>query len=202
MILETTPFSDRSDVVVSLWMSIYQLPRLLNEIEDIVCDTAGLDPEVIESLTDKIRHTRATLLTWRAHYESLLEHSDAHTTLAGANVDKRYETLGVGLAVLLLSSRMLVALGADDAAQLEDTAQSLAHQLLALEQLTRESSPRAGVFMVFKSILAHATLATKDEWKTCVNISTESGDKKPPLVSREAFRHWCDLKGRGKRAVL
>ena len=192
---DTSTFSDRSSMAISLWMSICRLPKLFSEVEDAICRPDDTDSLERQRLKYRLCHLQQSLLHWRRRYEGLLSEHFDHSW-EQARVDKRYETLGVGLGMLLVSYRLIVAIDPKNASELEDEAQSIAHQILALEKNAYIANPRAGIFMAFKAVLANTTIATKSEWyeETLVRDSNQTASG--CTISKDVFRHWCSLKGR------
>lgn len=172
-----------------------QIPRLFNETEDSVRRLEAVGSHGPEELTFRLCHMRDSLVDWRNRYEELLlKHSN--DSLLQARMDRRYETLGSVLGMLTLMNRLILALNLDRVEQLEGESQSLAHQIIKLERTAYLVNPRAGVFMALKTILARATIATKDEWQEYANPGDEKPERRPRIISEEVFRHWCSLIGR------
>ncbi len=176
-------------------MTICHIPRVFAEVETVICRSKEAESLVIEELMFRTRHLREMLVDWRRSYEAILLEHFNHTSMQAA-IDKRYETLGVGLAMLIVLNRLISALNLDLGNELEDESQSLAHQLLDLESQAYASNARAGIFMALKVMVARATIATTTEWRVCTDPEDWNHSNLTRTASRDVFEHWCSLKGR------
>ena len=119
-----------------------------------------------------------------------------------ARFDKRYETLGVCMTVLVVLNRLIVALDPHMELLIEDETRSFASQILTLEQEASATNARAGLFMAFKRKAALATLASESEWrlsakKVCERKALgESPVNGNWFIGKSAFEYWCHLQGR------
>lgn len=196
--LETSPFSERSDITISLEMLVCHIPRLYNDVEDAVKNPQAVDFKLVDHLVTRIHQLRATLMKWRERYDSLLRSITLQRSSPGVGKDKRHETLGVAMGMLIVLNRLLVALNTSLAVELEPQTQGLATTIIDLQRQAYVTNPRAGLFMAFKIIVAQATLATADEWQACESHSNEMCLPQP-FIAEEVFDRWCNLKGRKRR---
>ena len=179
---------------VDLWMSLCRVPRLFAEVENIVCYPQNVDPLSIAQLLERLCHARENLIDWRNRYETLLGNHPANPS--EQSIDRRYESLGSALGMLIVMNRLIQALSHNLAGELEPEAQSLANQIVDLKARAHVANPRAGVFMAMKMIIARATTATHHEWLRGRTIARGRRGIAYRLISEEAFVHWCTLKGR------
>lgn len=130
---------------------------------------------------------RSDLWSWRQRFDdSLPEHDDV--------LDKRFEILGVCLVNVLVLDRLIVAMDPCVRVDIEEEAQSLARQVVALAEAASRVNPRSGLFMEFKLTAAHAALATEHEWHQFIRNAQAEGSIGP--VTKEIFERWCSVKGR------
>ena len=187
-------FTDRSKLSVSLWTCITHIPSLFNQVERLIYDPQEVVLPLVQQLSLRVRHRREMLANWLFRFKTVLAENPDSTPLS---CDRRYEILGVGMAMLVISNRLLLAVHHDMAGVLEPETQSLARQIMHLQQRASEANPRAGIFMTLKIVLAQATLATKDEWHCPPDIARrDRAGGSPRLIPPEVFAHWCQLKGR------
>lgn len=187
-VLEPDSTSDCGQISISMWLIVTPIPSILHEIQEMICNPDVPRPIAMITFVSKLHGIRSELTSWRHRYEALLnKYPDA---------DKRLELLGVCLGTLLLTSRLLVALGPRCGQTYEDDAQDYADQIFQLELQAVAINPRSGLFMGFKIALANATLGTKAEWQMAI-WNAESGiDGGTDMIPRELFERWCRLKGR------
>lgn len=110
--------------------------------------------------------------------------------------DKRYETLGIFMANLVIINRLSLSLNTRAGSDLEDEAQRFASRIMELERRASAANPRASLFMAFKVIMAQATLATKIEWQQAIRLSIEDHTRTDSVIDSYVFEHWVKLKGR------
>ena len=187
-VLQPDSTSDCGQISVSMWLIVTPIPSILHEIQEMICNPDVARPIAMITFVSRLHGIRSELSTWRYEYNNLLhKYPDA---------DKRLELLGVCLGSLLLTSRLLVALGPRYGQAYEDDAQDYADRIFQLELQAVAINPRSGLFMGFKMALANATLGTKVEWQMAI-WNAESGiDGGTDMIPRELFERWCRLKGR------
>ena len=195
IINDSSPFSDRSDSTITLWATIVHVPRLFAETEDAVYHSNGVGCRVIERLTHRLYHIRESVVDWRKGYESVL-YEHCYPPSEQARYDMRYEILGVGLGILIVLNRLILALNYGTAGELEIESQTLATQIVELERQIYSVNPRATVFIAFKKIVANATIETRGEWRSGKKSNNNEQDKVTCIIPEDIFKHWCSLKGR------
>ncbi|CAD6573496.1 MAG: hypothetical protein ASARMPRED_006098 [Alectoria sarmentosa] len=185
-----TALSDSSGVVVSLWTIICPIPSLFKDVQNAVCNFTIT--RTIGSLYARAREIWTLVLQWRGQFEelSLSRNSPEHS-----GDDKRYKTLGIYMANLIVVNRLSVSLDTRAGSDLEDERQYSASRIVELDRRARAVNPRASFFMKFKLIMAQATLGTKGEWQQVIRLSSEYA-RVNSLISSQVLEHWVNLKGR------
>ena len=195
VVLDSSPFADRGELAISLWMSVCHVPRLFAETEDAIYNPVEVGSAAIQKLSHRLYQLRKRCMNWLKNYKLLLE-DYCEDSLAQAGFNKRYETLGVGLGITIVLNRLILALNMNTAGKLEDDSQSLAHEVMQLEKRAYAANPRAGIFMAFKTIVARATIDTREEWQKCEYIGDKRVGTPHRTVSIKTWERWCSLKGR------
>ena len=96
------------------------VPGLFNEVQNVVCSSGDLNPFVAEKLILRTRHLRTLLLRWHEQYDNVVLETVSKISSMGAELDKRYEVLGICLGGLVILERLTLALSAFVTAELED----------------------------------------------------------------------------------
>ena len=191
-----SPFSDRGIIVVSLWANICSLPSLYKDVQEAIGGDEFISETKLQLLHVRVAGLDTKVSEWRSRYGPLLLTSTPGPLSDDARSEKRYETLGVCLAALIILKRLAVALDplCLSASESEMEAQSLAGQIVELEQKAVAANSRAALFMCFKLEVARATLLTRDEWRVSSQLDARVGTN--GLIAPWVFEHWCRLKGR------
>lgn len=178
-------FSDRSELVISLWIRICPLPRYLQRVTDIVCNSSNISDLAISQLKlDLIRLHRSI---WQWHQEYISQGRDVyfHVSRSSTDADKQFEALGFCFACLMITNRLIFSLNPLAGASYEDEAQKLAADLVTIEQNALSINGRAEVFMALKMHVARATRVTAETWREC----------KTSTIPKAVFTEWCQLTG-------
>lgn len=191
----SSPFSDRGTVVISLWSIILSLPRIFKDVQAAIFSDQFLAPHDLSNFQSRVTDLDTRVSQWRSTYEQLLMFIPDQSS-EDIKAEKRFETLGLCLTCLIILKRLTIALDplASSTLETEMEAQTLGNRILDLEQRAIAANPRAGLFMRFKKELAHATLATGDEWRISSIFDSRVGAN--GLISKWVFEHWVRLKGR------
>lgn len=195
-ILDTSPFSDRSSLTISLLMTVCFCPRLFNDVQNAVWNPKAFHPSHLERLITRAYHIRDFILSWRQIYDRITLDRTLIAPPDPKHADKKHEGIGAALAMLIIANRLIIALNPGLASKLEPENQTMAEILLLMENEARVANPRAGFAMALKIIIAQATLATSYQWQNCVYTECDGIGGRPPLVSRAMFEYWCSLQGR------
>lgn len=116
--------------------------------------------------------------------------------------EKRFETLGICLAGLIVVKRLAIALDplAASAADTEDSAQVLSQEIIELERRAVMANPRAALFMRFKRDVAMATVRTEMEWRVGGSLTGDDDDDARVgangFIKPWVYERWCVSKGR------
>jgi len=200
-IQETTTFSDCSEIVVSLWTRITELPRLFAEIEEVVYNAETAPASRITHLTTRIIQFRQNLLEWRESYRVLTANTRAKSASGKmtAHFDRRFETLGVYIANMIILNRLMASLNRRAGPLIEDETQQLARELMDLGARAREMNPRAFLFVAFKQAIASAALQTESSWRSGYELREDSWPSS--CIPWPLYEQWCVAGGR-KPSVL
>ena len=190
-----SPFSDRGIVVISLWNLVLFLPNLWRDVQSAVCCCQPATASKILVLRKRVTNLVMKVSQWRSQYEPLLR-SLPDPFSEEAKEEKRFETLGMCLVCLFILKRLSVALDplSPSALDIESEVTIIAEDTLQLEKTAIAHNPRAGVFMMFKSVAARATLATTDDWRITSVVDARMGTN--GLIAKWVFENWCRMKGR------
>ena len=195
-VVEFPRFTDRSDIVVSLWTCVLCLPSLFGDVQRAVFGPHVPEASLVESLLERIHQLRNRILQWRQRYELLRLENISRSIHSETQSDKRYESLGICLAGNIILNRLHLSLNPFAGPEIEETIQNFANQVLVLTEQCSVNNPRAGLFMAFKVVTARAVIATTEEWR--VTTQEQRYDHVGPngCIARWVFEHWCTLKGR------
>ena len=198
--VEWERFSDRSDIVVSLWTCVLCLPSLFFDVQKAVFNPHAPKATLIESLLDRIHQLRNRILQWRQRYEIARLERIERSIHADIQNDKRYEILGVCLAGNIILNRLHLSLNPFAGPEIEETIQNFANQILVLTEHCSVNNPRAGLFMAFKVVTARAVIATTEEWRVTTQEQRDAHVGPNGCIARWVFERWCSLKGRNTSA--
>ncbi|KAG8529122.1 uncharacterized protein KY384_005757 [Bacidia gigantensis] len=224
--IKGTALSDCSELSISLWIILCPIPRLMHEVQELVCRSQRdelIPSHIVSAYIQCSLSILQKLQSWRHSYDEFMRtlgrssDTDQVSFLAVPNTstyecDKSFELLGICLGSTLIMHRLLVTLSPSQPISFatEAAAQTVASEIVELEQQASQSSPRAALFMEFKMILARSVMATKD-WYDVVSTAISEEDKKRSLeastgdwneaptvrlIDKEVFEHWCRHKGR------
>ena len=194
--VEYPRFTDRSDIVVTLWTCVLCLPSLFNDVQNVVCSPHTPQTIVVERLLDRIHQLRNRILQWRQRYEMLRHERISRNMHLDTQLDKRYEALGMCLAGNIILNRLHLSLNPFAGPEIEETVVSFANQTLQLTETASVANPRAGLFMAFKVVTARAALATTEEWRVITQEQRDVHVGPNGCIAQWVFEHWYSLKGR------
>ena len=194
---EKSDFSSRSEIVILLWTKIGAIPSLFKDVSDAICNSKALDSHKISYLTSRIRQLYKELSQWHQDYERLFRSTGLQNIPGEGKWDKRLEILGIYITSLIKINRLSLALNPLVDSEIEDRIQSLAHQIMRLEKKAYATNPRAALFLVYKTMVSQATIATEGDWRVKARI--ENGEE--PIgpngfIKKQIFENWCNLMGR------
>ncbi|KAI5456086.1 hypothetical protein BGZ63DRAFT_397387 [Mariannaea sp. PMI_226] len=192
-------FSDRCDLVISLWNCVCRLPYHLQQTLDILSARKELIlKDRFRTLQADLRQVRHSILQWCNEYHQHSLSMNRNITMdESLEKEKQEEALGFGLTCLIISNRLIFAL--DPAAEMssENEAQSLAARILDIGGSKASRASRGQLFLPLKIHVANTTRATAQSWRSWTNISDASLSPSANLctLSRRIFVEWCQLTG-------
>jgi hypothetical protein len=200
--LQNDLWSERSELVMTLWPHLVVIPGLFKTTEAHIC-CRHLGNDAVETLITRILRQSTTLLIWHKRHETELEppkalapseHDTSDSTpdmLSVLKQIRRNQLRNSYLIGLLILSRLLSALAPARLTYWEKRTQSLAHQIIALkEQIQRSHQPIFwGLFGTSILRIADATIQTGDFWG---GRTYEEGE----VLDWHTFAAWCSKFGR------
>ncbi|GAM37171.1 hypothetical protein TCE0_022f06860 [Talaromyces pinophilus] len=183
------PFSDRSDLVISLWSCICSLPKYLRRVTDIVCTSPNTSNLAICQLKLDLFRLYQSISQWHQEYQVHSWDNELHPSRSPADADKQFEALGFCFTCLIVTNRLIFALDPSAGATYEYEAQKLAADLVTIEQNALSVNGRAELFMALKMHVAKATRATAETWRECTTNTIGS------TIPQSVFTEWCQLTG-------
>jgi hypothetical protein len=198
IILKDEPFSDRSEIVISLWTNLLTGPGMFRETTDLICTQKVPNLSTLENLIGRLFQHYTCILKWHERWHEYTDPNECNTNSmqrkASFKPDKQLEVHGTYLSVLILKSRLLVALSPSRFQHLETQAQALATQIMRLREGAYATSPQGGLFMTQTVWIARATMNTAEEWGRVGpggRLDGEGG-----MLERWRFEKWCKALGR------
>ncbi|OBT82994.1 hypothetical protein VE02_08522 [Pseudogymnoascus sp. 03VT05] len=205
-IIRGVRYSDRSEMTVSLFMSMSYLPDLFRACSCVVLGVGKGSKTSFISLVRRINSHRAGLLEWYGRWESDLHPimscvSESTTTDQGQPIDAYHydqyqEVCGSYMACLVLDNRFLTALGLDEDLLLESQTVGLSGKIMKLHSDVYSTRPQRGLFMTYTVQIAQAALITAEEWRTSCDGTMTETEMERRLIREETFRQWNALMGR------
>jgi hypothetical protein len=190
-VVEDHPFSDRTELIVSMWTTAACLPGYLQTVIDIICNPS-IAVEV-KSIKTNLKRLAQSLSQWQKRYQVYSAHNRLDGFHKHADADKEYEALGFSLTCLTITNRLIYALDPLTETAFEEEAQELAAQVVAVEQNASSINARAKLFMPLKVHVAGTTRLTAEKWrKGRLGCSMQSDNCTLPKV---VFVEWCHLTG-------
>ena len=198
-VLETNTFSDCSNIILSLWLTIIDIPRLFNAVEAVVYQSPTALAATVISLLQRLTQLRIRLKVWRTSY-AILESANAnqHTTREqlSTRFDRRCEALGLCLANQMIVNRLVLALDCNLVSSIEDETQNLAKEFTELGNMSRETNPRAFLFIMFKQMVVLSVQHTEHNWRAQGPETYIEGSDRYNIISWNVFRDWVKIQGR------
>ncbi|KAH8801391.1 hypothetical protein F5884DRAFT_806472 [Xylogone sp. PMI_703] len=207
VVIRGARFSDRSEMVVSLFIRMSYLPDLFKACSEVILGIAVCSEVSVKALACRINSHRAELLEWYNRWESdlhlILSHvSEDAISKQGQSIDscdyyKCREVCGSYMSCLILDNRFLTALGLDQNFMLELQTFDLSHKIMKLHNDAYSTSPQGGLFMTYTVQIAQATLITTEEWRRTSRDGAVTGREwEGRFIEEETFKRWNALLGR------
>lgn len=189
------PFSDRSELVISLWTCICALPNYLRQVTIIVCNLQNISNLEIGQLKLDLMQLRHLTLQWYQQYRAHIQDTNFCPSRRLADSDKQLEALGLCFTCLIIMDRLIFALDTSAGASYEDEAQSLATSLVSIEQSALFINGRAEIFMALKMHVAETTRITAESWSKCKTTMKGSLRNWSSTIPKAVFTQWCQMTG-------
>ncbi len=196
---DKSPFAGCSEAISSLWSCAYYIPRLFEDVQDVLFNSSEAQSEILmSSLFFRAQSLRQRMAAWFDDYSVVL--SSQRPRGPNRSIDtrpgERFEAVALCLAGAMILNRLLVATkpAAENANSIEDETQKIAHHLLDLVRALGPVSPRASLFLGTKVQTAKSAIISEASWRHSIITAHSSGRAGPVL--KEAFERWCIYKGR------
>lgn len=168
---------------------------MFKETTDLICTDRAPNLTALENLIARLFHHYNSILKWHERWHEYTDNNGSPTHRKPSfEADKRLEVHGTYLSVLLLKSRLLVALSPSRFQHLETQAQALATQIVRLREGAHATSPQGGLFMTQTVWIAKATMGTAEAWGRAG--PGERLDGEGEMLERWRFEKWCKALGR------
>lgn len=194
-IVEDGVAGSRSEMAITLFMSMSFIPELLSICTSAVLERLGNAPNIAKDLFCRIQCQRSSLIAWYSRWKRFLQPILVCTGFGkfqlSETVQENYDLCDVAgsfLSCLILSNRMVTALGWDKNNALERDSFAFAKQILHLNKGVQSNK---SLSLACSLKIAEATLLTTEAW-TSKGCSSEALQ----LVSKDAFLHWNSVLGR------
>lgn len=187
--------SDRSEITVSLIMLKGFVPGFFHDITNITCLGGDPDLEYINAVAAGLRHLTSQLSRWHDRYVVITK-CYPDMLLGSPEYDSHCKVFSTYLSCLMISSRLLSVLSTYDRAELEDTSQKLADQMLELNAKIQSSSRQTSLFMAQTLGVAKSIKITQNSWQQYCRSSEEVHTEIGLPLARTQVRGWCEVIGR------
>jgi hypothetical protein len=195
-ISQNARFSDRSELVVSLYENLIPLASLLADCAAFIMNPDINDEARHEALQQRVHMSPDNFLLW---YHRDLPDPDQDKRRLPQHVKpvdsfaRQLEILFTYQAGILTCNRFHVALDRDQGHIVECQSQEIAARMINLRDIPR-TNVREGNAMISLAI-ARAVQATAEDWDV-TGASSKFADPRPRvLIAPEKFRRWAELLG-------
>lgn len=206
---DVPPVAARSRLTIDLWHAVLPLPRVWEEVTELVCRDSA-DPGRAMELTLRAFKLRTVLKKW------YVDASVRHCGLMSVRLEKIKVPLPsvpshhICLAKLAVIDRLIVSLSPRTSLKFELEAQDMCEKLQSLKRedsgiegdwRSEDTAGAEGRPSLFdKSQLAEAIFATAAEWENeCMRASQSEevgdGSRKDErrLISKAVYERWCHM---------
>lgn len=145
-----------------------------------------------ESFTEWFQKSAKEVLEWESGIDGIISlirelHEDD-------GMKALVEPIGGCIMAMISSYRTRIALNCCDSIQLVTQAQEWSQQVMSLHKEYQHDPSFAAPYYLIQ--FSKATLATKEEWdREIISNKENSRNKKPRMISAEAFGRWLNLAG-------
>ena len=195
ILVEESPISDRSDIVLSLLMLKCRIPGFSHEVTNIICLNPNPSKTEIEDLSSRLRQHRLNFLDWYAKYQSILSDFLPDMSPASPDYDSHCKVFANYLSCMMITNRLLESVSDVERPGLEDLTQSLISQMFDLEFEVKDSPTQ--LFMAQTLAVAQGTRITAEDWRETkpVIVDGQHLDTKG-LIERWKLERWFGMFGR------
>ncbi len=184
-------------MVITLFMGMAFIPDLL-----MSCTNSNWETHAPPcNLASRVHDHRSSLICWFRKWQCTLQPILTllrHNTIVSMNKYKESNKLlhitGSYLSCLILSNRLMTALGQDAYGSLEAESCSIGSQILYLNSYIQGYNPQGSLYLTCSLKIAETTLLTTAEW---ANWACSSTPEVPNCIPKHVFMHWSSLLGRG-----
>lgn len=183
-------------MVISLFMNMSFIPQLLMDCTNIV-SVAHAPPD---DLIKRVQDHRSSLIQWRQKWQRslgpILTFLRRNTMVSMDRFEGYYKLLNVAgsyLSCMILSNRLMTALGQDIGGFLEAESCEIASQISKLNNYIQRDSPQGSLYLTCSLKIAEATLLTTPAW---INWACTITPETPTCIPKHVFLRWSSLLGR------
>ena len=195
IVVDSSPLSDRSEIVISLLRLKSCIPGFAVDVTNMVCMIPGPDFRFVEDVICRIRSLRSNFLNWYRRYQSILSQCTEFYP-GSSEYDNHCKVFANYLSCMIISSRLLAAISPTDRIEVERVTQGLASRMLELEKEVQFASSQTICFMSQTLVVARATLATESDWKVKGETDGQDHVSSRGLIERWKLEKWCKIFGR------
>ncbi|KAL3420448.1 sarcosine oxidase [Phlyctema vagabunda] len=199
VIVDDEVISDRSEAVISLFMHKSKIAGICHDATAGLTSPTPPPMEAIIQLTDRAVRLRQDILQWRYDHAHLLG-SLTDISLGSAEDDKRCKVIGVYFSCIIVTTRLVSSLLADQRVALENETQEYVEQVFELERRVARLRPEASLFIALTVAVAQATRATANLWRGEDKNGVMQVEQNP-VIETWKFERYCALMGRKFPAV-
>ena len=195
ILVEESPISDRSDIVLSLLMLKCRIPGFSHEVTNMICLNPSPSKIEIEDLSSRLRQHRLNFLDWYARYQSIMNNFLPELSPGSPDYDSHCKVFANYLSCMMITNRLLESVCEFERESLEETTQSLISQMFDLEFEVKDSPTQ--LFMAQTLAVAQGTRLTAEDWREAkpVIVDGQHLDTKG-LIERWKLERWYATFGR------
>ncbi len=172
--------SERSSISISIRKIVAYLPRVFRDVSAAVCHSNDFSDPQIQHLLSRIHNIRKGLLQHLAQLRSLCLYPESDPS-SFTKTDIFYEILGADLIALIMTNRLLSAIGDAQGEEFEHDALSYATEIIKLEEEMISTQGWASFYLNQKATIAGSVPATTDVWEIVPG----------KLIEKWRFDTWC-----------
>lgn len=185
----------RSEMVITLFMRMSFIPGLLRACTNSIYEGNTSTDDLVNGLQNHQCSLRLWLQTWQSALQPALASLDHNPDMPLNDLQTRNQLLSITgsyLSCLILSNRLMTALGADAYGSLETESCSLARQIFSLNSVAQRDCTQGNLYLSCSLKIAETTLLTTADWFNWACSSTSEAPKRVPKI---VFLRWISLLG-------